>query len=489
MIGKLIENFKNIKIAVIGDLMLDEYIMGKVDRISPEAPVPVVKVTEEKFVLGGAANVINNLASLGADVYCGGLVGKDNNAEKLINAFPKNVDCNLILKVENRPTIVKKRVIAGHQQLLRLDWEEEFYINEDEEKIIIENLKNHIKNIDAIILSDYNKGLLTKSLSQKIINLCRENNVIITVDPKPKNISNFVGASSITPNKKEAYAAVDANVLENIDVVGEKLKKKYNLDTVLITRSEEGMTLYDKEIHNIPTYAKEVYDVTGAGDTVISVFTLAKAAGATWEEAAKIANAAGGIVVGKIGSSTVSEKELNAVILSDYNKGLLTKSLSQKIINLCRENNVIVTVDPKPKNISNFVGASSITPNKKEAYAAVEANLSENIDIVGEKLKEKYNLDTVLVTRSEEGMTLYDKKIHNIPTYAKEVYDVTGAGDTVISVFTLAKAAGATWEEAAKIANTAGGIVVGKIGTSTVSEKELIETYNSIYNTGDVCKC
>jgi len=220
MIKKLIENFKNIKIAVIGDLMLDEYIMGKVERISPEAPVPVVKVTEEKFVLGGAANVINNLAALGANVYCGGLVGKDKNAEKLINAFPKNVDCNLILKVENRPTIVKKRVIAGHQQLLRLDWEEEFYINEDEENIIIKNLKNHIKELNAVILSDYNKGLLTKSLSQKIINLCRENNVIVTVDPKPKNITNFVGASSITPNKKEAYLAVDANSREDIDIVG-----------------------------------------------------------------------------------------------------------------------------------------------------------------------------------------------------------------------------------------------------------------------------
>ena len=171
MIKKLIEKFKNIKIAVIGDLMLDEYIMGKVERISPEAPVPVVKVTEEKFVLGGAANVINNLAALGANVYCGGLVGNDNNAEKLTNAFPKNVDCNLILKADNRPTIVKKRVIAGHQQLLRLDWEEEFSINEEEENIIIENLKNHIKDLDAIILSDYNKGLLTKSLSQKIINL------------------------------------------------------------------------------------------------------------------------------------------------------------------------------------------------------------------------------------------------------------------------------------------------------------------------------
>ena len=321
MISKLIENFKNIKIAVIGDLMLDEYIMGKVDRISPEAPVPVVKVTEEKFVLGGAANVINNLAALGANVYCGGLVGKDKKAEKLINAFPKNVDCNLILKVENSPTIVKKRVIAGHQQLLRLDWEEEFYINEDEENIIIENLKKHIKELNAVILSDYNKGLLTKSLSQKIIKLCRENNVIVTVDPKPKNISNFVGASSITPNKKEAYAAVEANSSENIDIVGEKLKEKYNLDTVLITRSEEGMTLYDKEIHNIPTYAKEVYDVTGAGDTVISVFTLAKAAGATWEEAAKIANAAGGIVVGKIGTSTVNEKELIETYNSIYNTG------------------------------------------------------------------------------------------------------------------------------------------------------------------------
>lgn len=135
------------------------------------------------------------------------------------------------------------------------------------------------------------------------------------------------------------------------------------------------------------------------------------------------------------------------------------------------------------------MGASSITPNKKEAYLAVDANSREDIDIVGQKLKEQYKLDTVLITRSEEGMTLYDEGIHNIPTYAKEVYDVTGAGDTVISVFTLARAAGATWEEAAKIANAAGGIVVGKIGTSTVSEKELIETYNSIYNIGGTCEC
>ena len=204
---------------------------------------------------------------------------------------------------------------------MRLDWEEEFSVNEVEEEKIISNLEKQIKKLDAVILSDYNKGLLTKTLSQKIIKLCKENNVIVTVDPKPKNIENFKGASSITPNKKEAYSAVNAMSTEDIDVVGEKLKEEFNLDTVLITRSEEGMTLYDKDIYNIPTYAKEVYDVTGAGDTVISVFTLARAAGATWEEAAKIANAAGGIVVGKIGTSIVDKEELISTYNSIYNVG------------------------------------------------------------------------------------------------------------------------------------------------------------------------
>lgn len=314
-ICKLIENFKNIKIAVIGDLMLDEYVMGRVDRISPEAPVPVVKVLEEKFVLGGSANVVNNLATLGAKVICGGIVGEDKNSDKLIGAFKNNVDTSLILKCKDRPTIVKRRVIAGNQQLLRLDWEEEFHINNEQEEELLKNLKEKIKNLDALILSDYDKGLLTPNLSQKIIQLCKENGVIVTVDPKPKNIENFKGASSITPNKKEAYSAVKKSYQTDINLVGKELKEKFALETVLITRSEEGMTLYDDKIHNIPTYAKEVYDVTGAGDTVISVFTLAKAAGATWEEAAKIANAAGGVVVGKIGTSTISIDEL----LETYN--------------------------------------------------------------------------------------------------------------------------------------------------------------------------
>lgn len=309
-IEDVVENFKNIKIAVIGDLMLDEYIIGKVDRISPEAPVPVVKVVEEKSVLGGAANVVNNLATLGAKVICGGIIGNDENGEKLKNSFSENVDSSLIVASKKRPTIVKKRVLANHQQLLRLDWEEAFHIDREEEENLLNNLKKYIGELDAVILSDYDKGLLTPKLSQEIINLCKENNVIVTVDPKPKNINNFRGASSITPNKKEAYACVNKDFSANIDEVGIELKNKFNLETALVTRSEEGMSLYDKKIHNIPTYAQEVYDVTGAGDTVISVFTLARAAGSSWEEAAKIANAAGGIVVGKIGTSTITTDEL-----------------------------------------------------------------------------------------------------------------------------------------------------------------------------------
>ena len=319
-IHKLIENFKNIKIAVIGDLMLDEYVIGKVERISPEAPVPVVKVLKEKFVLGGSANVVNNLSTLGASVICGGIVGFDKSAEKLINSFDKNVDTDLILKCSDRPTIVKKRVLAGNQQLLRLDWEEEFHINEEQENKILKKLEEYIEDLDALILSDYNKGLLTPSLSQKIIKLCRKNNIIVTVDPKPQNILNFKGASSITPNKKEAYSAIEKTYEADIDDVGRELKDKFEFETVLITRSEEGMTLYDEDTHNIPTYAKEVYDVTGAGDTVISVFTLARAAGATWEEAAKIANAAGGVVVGKVGTSTISTTELLETYKNIYDK-------------------------------------------------------------------------------------------------------------------------------------------------------------------------
>ena len=307
---KMTENFQKVKIAVLGDLMLDDYIIGKVERISPEAPVPVVNVEEEKFVLGGAANVVNNLSKLGAEVYCLGVIGTGHNSRRLLSAFDEEIHVEGIIRSEERPTIVKKRVLSGNHQLLRLDWEDSSPISKDLEEEVLKRFFDISNKIDAIILSDYNKGVLTKRVSQEIIRICREKNIVVTVDPKPVNIQNYYGASSIRPNRKEDYQCVGASMTYDIETLGMDLRKQYQLETVLITRSEEGMSLYENEIYTVPTFAKEVYDVTGAGDTVISVFTLSKVAGASWKEAAEIANTAAGLVVGKVGTSTVSIEEI-----------------------------------------------------------------------------------------------------------------------------------------------------------------------------------
>lgn len=308
----ILSNFDKLKIAVVGDIMLDDYLIGSVERISPEAPVPVVLIKKEKFVLGGAGNVINNLSTLGVKTYCYGIIGDDIDGDKLLNSMEaKGVDISGIIKSTERPTIVKRRILGGNQQLLRIDWEDTRNIDRSLEDIIIKEIKENINNIDAIILSDYNKGVLTSRLSKEIIKLGKKNNKIVTVDPKPSNIKNYIGASSMTPNKKEAFLCLKDSNTKDIDEVGMKIRNILKLDNLLITRSEEGVSLYDENgITSIPTFAKEVFDVTGAGDTVISLYTLSRSAGATWEEAAKIANTAAGIVVGKIGTSTATKEEI-----------------------------------------------------------------------------------------------------------------------------------------------------------------------------------
>jgi rfaE bifunctional protein kinase chain/domain len=317
LLGTL-EKFKDLKIAVIGDMMLDDYIIGTVDRISPEAPVPVVSVKEERFVLGGAANVINNIATLGATAISLGVIGNDSDGDRLLNELEKkNIDISGIIRTDKRPTIVKRRIIGGNQQLLRIDWENVELLESKLEDEVIEILKSNIDGIDAVILSDYDKGVLTPKVAQEIIKIAREKNKIVVVDPKPKNALNYVGASSMTPNKKEAIECIGGKKGEPIENIGKNLREKLNLDNLLLTRSEEGMSLFGENgFETIPTYAKEVYDVTGAGDTVISVYTLAKAAGLSWYEAAKIANTAAGVVVGKMGTSTVTKEE----IIEFYNR-------------------------------------------------------------------------------------------------------------------------------------------------------------------------
>ncbi len=313
---EILSEFPKKKIVVIGDLMLDEYIIGSVTRISPEAPVPVVNVKKENFVLGGAANVVNNLSSLGVKVCAFGVIGNDNNGKKMLTEFEsKGVSSEYINILTDRPTIMKQRILANNQQLLRLDWEKKHPINSIEEDFIIDNLKRIIDEIDAIILSDYDKGVLTERVAKEVIALAKSKNKIVIVDPKPSNSMNYVGATTMTPNLKESSECINKEIPETEEKtmeIGFELRKKLNLDHLLMTRSEKGMSIFmnDGSIKNIPTFAKEVYDVTGAGDTVISVYTLALTCGANEEEAAKIANTAAGVVVGRVGTSVVTVEEI-----------------------------------------------------------------------------------------------------------------------------------------------------------------------------------
>lgn len=315
---EILNSFEDLRVAVVGDMMLDDYLIGTVERISPEAPVPVVSIKKERFVLGGAANVVNNLSTLGAKALCFGVIGEDFDGDRLVNELEKrSIETSGIIKCTHRPTIVKRRIIAGNQQLLRLDWEDARPISVDLEDVLLRHIESKIEGLNAIILSDYDKGVLTPKVVKKIIDICNEKNIIVTVDPKPKNALNYIGATSMTPNRKEALECLGETRADDMLEIGRKLKKKLDLNNLLLTRSEEGMSLFEgKEVINIPTYAKEVYDVTGAGDTVISVFTLACAAGVSPHEAAKIANTAAGVVVGKMGTSTVTKEE----ILDFYNR-------------------------------------------------------------------------------------------------------------------------------------------------------------------------
>ena len=312
---RIIEQFKNKKILVLGDVMLDKYIWGNVSRISPEAPVQVVEVAKESYAPGGAANVANNIAALGAKSIIVGVVGKDHTKEQLVSDLKKrNVDVSGLIEDGNKRTIRKVRVFGRSQQLLRFDYEKKGYVNADTENKIFGFIENNIGNADGIIVSDYAKGTITKNLMEKLILLCKGKNRIIVVDPKPKHRDFYKNATLITPNHKEANEM--ANLAEDaedadIEMTGKKLLEEMN-STILITRGEKGMSLFEKngKITNIPTFAKEVYDIVGAGDTSVATVALALASGADFEEAAIIANHAAGITVGKVGTSTVSIEEL-----------------------------------------------------------------------------------------------------------------------------------------------------------------------------------
>ena len=300
-------------IAVIGDLMIDHYIWGDCNRISPEAPVQIVSTHKESMLLGGAGNVINNLHSLDAKVSIFSVVGDDSNAEQIEMLLKKTpLEEKVIVNEPSRITTKKSRIIASNQQVIRYDSETTQNILLASQFALLESLKKHFFHYDIILLSDYGKGVLTPSFTQDIINLAHDFNTPVLVDPKGSDYSKYRGATLLTPNKKEAMIATNIEIKDkhSLQVAGFKLKDELALDATLITLSEDGIALFEEEMVTIPTVAREVYDVTGAGDTVLASLGVAMASSFTLKEACEFANKAAAVVVAKVGSATVTLNEI-----------------------------------------------------------------------------------------------------------------------------------------------------------------------------------
>lgn len=314
-VKRILSRFSHAKILVVGDLILDEFIWGKADRISPEAPVPVVWAQSQSFMPGGASNVANNMASLGAHVSLCGVVGDDKNGNILMDKLRESgIDCTPVVVDTLRPTTVKTRIIAAHQQMVRVDWEHIAPLSKEDIKKVTELIRQKMDGIDALVIEDYGKGMISPHLLTAIISLARKHKKIITVDPKVEHFAYYKGVTVMTPNEKEASAGSGIKITcdSDVDRAGWKLLKKLNCRAVVVTLGDKGMKVFEEKrpVFHIPTVAQEVFDVSGAGDTVISVFTLALSCGLPVREAAELSNIAAGIVVGKVGVAVVTKEEV-----------------------------------------------------------------------------------------------------------------------------------------------------------------------------------
>ena len=324
-----LRKFSACRILVIGDVMLDHFIWGSVRRISPEAPVPVVEVTKETWYPGGAANVARNVAPFAPRVSIMGRVGDDEQAAQLRRLLmEERVNCDPLLVSKTGRTISKTRIIARQQQVVRVDRERNEKLSDKELIEVEKTLRAISPELDAIIIEDYGKGFVTNDLMQTVTKIAKEHGLLVTVDPSPHNPLPWSGVDLVKPNRNEAFAAagieddhaaVSPLKNEQLQRVGVVLLEKWDVPAVLVTLGEQGMMLFqrDKEPHHIPTRAREVFDVSGAGDTAIALLTLALASGMKPEDAADVANHASGIVVGKLGTATLTPDELLAAYSGD----------------------------------------------------------------------------------------------------------------------------------------------------------------------------
>lgn len=317
----ILNDARSKRILVIGDLGIDRYTIGSVERISPEAPVPIVLVQEEKHKLGLAANVADNIKALGAEPFLVGVVGKDRRAEDFRDLLKASqIKATYLITDPSRGTALKERIVSDRQQIVRIDYESSHPVSIATEKKILSKFKALIRSVDGVIVEDYAKGILTASLIQSVFSLCRKFNKPVVVDPNLKTpLSHYTGADLLTPNRPEAeqLSGVLIHDDESLAEAGFKLLKLTKAKFIIITRGKEGMAVFTQKssrIQLIPTYAREVYDVSGAGDTVIAVLMLALTAGASIEEAAVLGNIAAGIEVGKRGTATVTPNEIRLAL-------------------------------------------------------------------------------------------------------------------------------------------------------------------------------
>ena len=311
--------FSGKKVIVLGDVMLDEFVWGKVRRISPEAPVPVVEVVDETYRLGGAANVAANIRELGGMPIPIGVLGHDRAADRVIELMTAaGIDTAGLIR-DNRPTTLKTRILAHHQQVARTDRESRASLSAEANRVVAAAFTRALASAQAVVVSDYDKGVVNRDLLTEILPQARAAGVPVFLDPKVYHADYYQPITAITPNHHEAelLAGLAINGPESLEIAGQKLREKFDCAYALVTRGEEGMSLFDEHgSHHLPTFAREVFDVTGAGDTVIATLALAYAGGATMQEAATLANHAAGIAVGKIGAATVTPAEL----LSDFER-------------------------------------------------------------------------------------------------------------------------------------------------------------------------
>jgi D-beta-D-heptose 7-phosphate kinase/D-beta-D-heptose 1-phosphate adenosyltransferase len=314
-----VERFDACRVLVLGDVMVDEYVWGTVSRISPEAPVPVVAVRSESLKIGGAGNVAANIAALGGRAEIVGVVGTDAAAERLTHELERaGVKTNGLIVDGSRPTTVKSRVVAGSQHVVRFDRESDAPLNPTVRSRVIQQVRERLPEADVLLVSDYAKGVIGARLVREVLAVAARLKKPVAVDPKVQHVSLFRGVTVIAPNHHEAAAAARILVREEADLmrVGAALLRRLKARAVLITRGERGMSLFEagRPATHIPTFAREVYDVTGAGDSVMAVLALALAAGAPMRAAAVLANYGAGVVVGKRGTATVSRAELGRAL-------------------------------------------------------------------------------------------------------------------------------------------------------------------------------